>query len=110
MNFYQASITCARGLRSILFSLVFGIIVAVPLFQALILDLEPAMGMDTWKVFGNAVTTNFSCVYSSLVDFGGTIYALKWIWQGCCQQKHKVFFWLMVHNRLNTRAMLQRKG
>jgi hypothetical protein len=79
-------------------------------FQALILDLEPAMGMDTWKVFGNAVTTKFSCVYSSLVDFGGTIYALKWIWQGCCQQKHKVFFWLMVHNRLNTRAMLQRKG
>jgi hypothetical protein len=80
------------------------------LFQALLLDLEPAMGMDTWKVFGNAVTTNFSCVYSSLVDFGGTIYALKWIWQGCCQQKHKVFFWLKVHERVNTREMLQRKN
>jgi hypothetical protein len=35
--------------------------------------------------------------------------ALKWMWKGCCQQKHKVFFWLLIHNRLNTRAMLQQK-
>jgi hypothetical protein len=79
------------------------------LFQALLLDLEPAMGTDTWIVFGNMVTPKVSRVYSSLKDFGGTISALKWMWQGCCQQKHRVFFWHMVHNRLNTRAMLQRK-
>jgi hypothetical protein len=79
------------------------------LFQALLLDLEPAMGTDTWTIFGNMVTTKVSSIYSSLMDFGGIIFSLKWMWQGCCQQKHRVFFWHMVHNRLNTRAMLQRK-
>jgi hypothetical protein len=44
------------------------------------------------------------------MDFGGTIPALKRMWQGCCQQKNKIFFWLLVHNRLNTRAILQRKN
>jgi hypothetical protein len=78
------------------------------LFQALLLDLEPTIDTDTWTVLVNVMTTKVSSVYSSSMDFGGTIPTLKWIWQGCCQQKHKVFFWLLVHNRLNTRAMLQR--
>jgi hypothetical protein len=41
---------------------------------------------------------------------GGTIQAFKWMRKGCWQQKHKVLFWLLIHNRLNTRAMLQRKN
>lgn len=33
-----------------------------------------------------------------------------WLWKSCCQKKHKVFAWYLLHNRLNTRAMLQRKN
>jgi hypothetical protein len=80
------------------------------IFQALLLDPEPAIDTDTWTVLGNVMTTKVSSIYSSLMDFGGTIPALKWIWQECCQQKHKIFFWSLVHNRLNTRAMFQRKN
>ena len=32
------------------------------------------------------------------------------LWKTCCQLKHKIFFWMLVHNRLNTRAMLHRKN
>jgi hypothetical protein len=34
---------------------------------------------------------------------------ISWLWKICCQEKHKVFFCCFFHNRLNTRAMLQRK-
>jgi hypothetical protein len=36
--------------------------------------------------------------------------AFKWIWRSKCQMKQKVFFWLLLHNRLNTRGMLQRRN
>jgi hypothetical protein len=80
------------------------------LFNAMLLNLEPSAAFDTWTVFGNSMVTKTSTVYKSLMDVGGTIQALKWMWKSCCQQKHKVFFWLLIHNRLNTRAMLQRKN
>jgi hypothetical protein len=80
------------------------------LFQAMLLNLEQVVGPDVWTVFGNYVSTKASKVYQSLMDLGGTIPALKWMWKGCCQQKHKVFFWLLIHNRLNTRVMMERKN
>jgi bacteriorhodopsin len=80
------------------------------LFQAILLDLEPTAGTNIWTVMGNMMTTKVSSVYSTVMDSGGTIPALKWLWQGCCQQIHKVFFWLLVYNILNTRAMLQRNN
>jgi hypothetical protein len=42
------------------------------LFQALLLNLEPAAGSDVWIVFGNSVSTKASKVYKSLMDLGGT--------------------------------------
>jgi hypothetical protein len=80
------------------------------LFQAMLLNLELAAGFDVWTVFGNFVATKASRVYKYLMDLGDTIRALKWMRKGCCQQKHKVFFWPLIHNRLNTRAMLQRNN
>jgi hypothetical protein len=32
------------------------------------------------------------------------------LWRNKCQPKHKVFFWLWLKNRLNTRDMLKRKN
>jgi hypothetical protein len=36
--------------------------------------------------------------------------AIKWIWKSNCQAKHKVFYWLLLHDRLNTRALLRKKN
>jgi hypothetical protein len=33
-----------------------------------------------------------------------------WIWKSSCQPKHKFFFWLLLHDRLNTRNLLRRKN
>lgn len=35
---------------------------------------------------------------------------LKWLWKTCCQLKHKIFFWLLIYNCLNARALLQHKS
>jgi hypothetical protein len=35
--------------------------------------------------------------------------AFNWIWKSKCQAKHKVFFWLLLHDGLNTHRQLQRK-
>jgi hypothetical protein len=34
----------------------------------------------------------------------------RWLWAASCQPKHKVFFWLLLKNRLNTRGMIRRKN
>jgi hypothetical protein len=31
------------------------------------------------------------------------------LWHSICQQKYKVFFWLLLQDRLNTRGLLRRK-
>ena len=36
--------------------------------------------------------------------------AFKWLWNSACQNKHKVFFWLLMHDRLSTRELLKRKN
>ena len=33
----------------------------------------------------------------------------KWIWKGLCQPKPKIFFWLLVSDRLSTRNILRRR-
>jgi hypothetical protein len=34
----------------------------------------------------------------------------SWIWKSSCQARHKFFFWLLLHDRLNTRNLLGRKN
>ena len=36
--------------------------------------------------------------------------AFKWIWTSKCQMKHKVFFWLLLKDRLSTKDILRRKN
>jgi hypothetical protein len=33
-----------------------------------------------------------------------------WIWKSSFQPKHKFFFWLLIHDRINTRNLLKRKN
>lgn len=34
--------------------------------------------------------------------------AFRWLWKSACQNKYKVFFWLLLKDRLRTRALLYR--
>ena len=33
-----------------------------------------------------------------------------WLWRSYCHNKHKVFFWLLIKDRLSTRELLRRKN
>jgi hypothetical protein len=79
------------------------------LFQALLQELLPTTDSDSWTMLGNTLV-KVSQVYKVLMRNDGAMSALKWMWKGYCQQRHKVFFWLLIHNRLNTRALLQWKN
>lgn len=36
--------------------------------------------------------------------------SIKWLWACKCQMKHKVFFWLLLKDRINTRGVLRRRN
>lgn len=46
------------------------------------------------------LTSHWSCSSSP---------AFKWLWKSSCQNKHKVFFWLLLKDRLSMRNLLRRK-
>ena len=56
--------------------------------------------------------TSFSSsrIYKELMDHPVVDHAYKWIWKCPCQPKHKVFFWLLLKDRLSTRNVLRRRN
>jgi hypothetical protein len=63
-----------------------------------------------WKyIWGNGHYIS-SKAYKSMIGSRPIHLAFKWIWFSACQQKHKIFFWLLLKNRLNTRSLLKRKN
>jgi hypothetical protein len=63
---------------------------------------------DKWSYIWG---TNFSVkkAYNSLIGYQEVQPHFGWIWNSSCQSKHKFFFWLLLHDRLNTRNLLKRK-
>ena len=51
-----------------------------------------------------------SRAYKQLTGHANVPPAFKWLCKNCCQHKHKVFFWLLLKDRLSTRDLLGRKG
>jgi hypothetical protein len=65
---------------------------------------------DTWSYIWG--TKNYSSVkaYMHMLAYDLVHPTLKWIWKTKCQTKHKVFFWLLLQDKLNTRGMLRRRN
>lgn len=47
--------------------------------------------------------------YKFLIGHREVHQAFKWLWNCFCQPKHKVFFWLLLRDRLSTRNILKTK-
>ena len=79
------------------------------MFEELIHGLEIRHDKDEWVYsWGKDY-----CVSKAYKFFQGEPHlepSFSWLWNSCCQKKHKVFAWYLLHNRLNTRALLQRKN
>ena len=65
---------------------------------------------DTWSYIWGTPFFSSSKAYKQLTGQPTIPHAFKWLWKNCCQHKHKVFFWLLLKDRLSTRDLLGRKG
>ena len=65
---------------------------------------------DTWSYIWGSLFFSSSKAYKQLTGHAIISPAFKWLWKNCCQHKHKIFFWLLLKDRLSTRDLLGRKG
>lgn len=72
------------------------------LIQGLQLQLDPNIWTYAWG--GNAFAS--SKAYRSLIGHRQVPAPFRWLWCSACQNKHKFFFWLLLKDRLVTRALL----
>lgn len=65
---------------------------------------------DTWGYRWGSSIFSSSRVYRELVGHIEIDPAFIWLWKSYCQPKHKVFFWLLIKDRLSTRNLLRRRN
>ena len=87
----------------------------IPLQQLLILandlnNLQQTQDFDIWSYIWGSSTFSISKAYVHLTGHCVTHATFNWLWKSACQKKHKVFFWLLLKDRLSTRELLRRKN
>jgi hypothetical protein len=65
---------------------------------------------DTWSYVWGSPFFSRSKAYKRLTGHANVSPAFKWLWKNWCQHKYKVFFWLLLKDRLSMRDLLGRKG
>jgi hypothetical protein len=65
---------------------------------------------DKWTYIWRDGNYSSKKCYNHLLGSQTAHPTIKWLWNSRCQAKHKVFYWLLLHNRLNTRGILRRKN
>jgi hypothetical protein len=65
---------------------------------------------DKWSYIWGNDTYTVSKAYDHLMGHEYVHPTFKWIWRSKCQMKQKMFFWMLLRNRLNTREMLRRRN
>jgi hypothetical protein len=74
--------------------------------QSLIESLLLTDQLDTWGYIWGQDTFSSRKAYKNLIGHGQLHTVYRWTWASKCQPKHKVFFWLLLKDHLNTRSML----
>jgi hypothetical protein len=81
------------------------------------LELNEAWGQitvtnakDIWKFIWGSEIFSTKKTYRHLMGHIQVHHIFKSLWKNKCQPKHKVFYWLWLKNRLDTRNMLRRKN
>ena len=73
-------------------------------------SLQLSNSHDIWNYIWGSPYYSSSKAYKQLTGQASVHASYKWLWKNCCQHKHKVFFWLLLKDRLSTRDLLERKG
>lgn len=64
---------------------------------------------DTWSYILGSEQFSSSRAYNYMIGVKLVPPHFQWIWNNSCQPKHKIFFWMVLHDRINTRNLLRRK-
>jgi hypothetical protein len=74
--------------------------------QTMLINNDP----DSWSYIWGSMNYSNQKAYKHLIGSTAVHPVFNWIWASSCQMKHKVFYWLLVKNRLNTRSLLRKKN
>jgi len=72
--------------------------------------LQESSDPDIWSYIWGPPYFSSSKAYKHLTGHRVTHVAFKWLWKSACQNKHKVFFWLLLNDKLSTRELLKRRN
>lgn len=78
-------------------------------FENFVQDLVLNEDTAQWQFPAGSAQYKVSKAYRLLIITPKVQLVIRRLWQTCCQLKHKNFFWLVANNRLNSKALLQRK-
>jgi hypothetical protein len=65
---------------------------------------------DIWVYIWGSPYFSAAKAYKQLIGSRPIHPSFKWLWKSALQHKHKVFFWLLLQDRLSTRGILHRKN
>lgn len=65
---------------------------------------------DLWRHVWDSNIFSASKAYKSFIWDPQVHHVFRWLWRTYCQPKYKVFFWLLLKDRLSTRNILRRKS
>jgi hypothetical protein len=79
-------------------------------FQDILADFQLHDHNDIWRCSGSSNLFSSQKVYAHLIGAQQSHPLFSWLWKSKCQPKHKVFFWLLLKDRLNTCSLLRRRS
>jgi hypothetical protein len=74
-----------------------------------IANLELRPNHDEWKYIWGSGQFSVHKAYQALTGHMPTHHVFRHLWLCKCQPKHKIFFWLLLHDKLKTRDRLRRR-
>jgi len=80
------------------------------LLQNMLNEVGRSEDHDKWKYIWNSKVFSVKKTYKQLSGNQRVHPAFRWLWASACQCKHKVFFWLLMKDRISTRELLKRKN
>lgn len=66
--------------------------------------------VGNWTYIWSSNQFSVSKAYKQLSGHLALHPVYRWIWRSSCQNKHKVFFWLLIRDRLSTTELVKRKN
>jgi hypothetical protein len=65
---------------------------------------------DVWTYSTQSASYKVQTTYKLLMGHQPVQPVLKWLWKSYCQPKHRVFFWLLMKDRLSIKNILKRRN